>query len=246
MSHDSWPRKLIWTSDTGLKLFSSDVCDNRLFNDIFPQNEYRDAAQELVELPHYQKPRVIVDIGAHRGYFLFYIINALKRFDQTWYIYAFEGSAQNYDECLDRLIINDIKNFKLYNCIVGRLNGSVTFVLQNPAHDCNFVIGDGKTMVMNKEAFRSDTPFTFSHLSYTDIHQYLPEGQIDLLKIDIEGSEEDFFENYQDVLKRTTLLVVEFHPNYCDVERCRNLLSEADFCQPYKMQREGVELFKRL
>jgi hypothetical protein len=47
------------------------------------------------------------------------------------------------------------------------------------------------------------------------------------MKCDIEGSEESFIANYPDVLSRTERAVFEFHPRFCDVARCVELLASA-------------------
>lgn len=73
-------------------------------------------------------------------------------------------------------------------------------------------------------------------VSYLDVAQFVPEGAvIDLLKCDIEGSEFSFFQNYPDLLGRTRHLVVEFHPDFGDVE-------EALVC----LRKSGLEHIRNL
>lgn len=48
---------------------------------------------------------------------------------------------------------------------------------------------------------------------------------IDLMKVDIEGSEEDFLCAQPEYLERVTSLVVELHPFLCDTQRVREVLS---------------------
>ena len=71
---------------------------------------------------------------------------------------------------------------------------------------------------------------------------------INLLKCDIEGSEELFFDSYPQLLRRVDLIVVEFHPHLNDVSRCRRLLSGAglDHHRSLRVYSDGsVEVFAR-
>jgi FkbM family methyltransferase len=51
------------------------------------------------------------------------------------------------------------------------------------------------------------------------------EGMIDVLKIDIEGAEEQFICSEPELLRRVRCLVVELHPSLCDVDRVQRVLS---------------------
>ncbi len=52
-------------------------------------------------------------------------------------------------------------------------------------------------------------------------------GIIDLMKIDIEGSEEAFLCARPELLRRVRSVVVELHPNLCNTERVREVLHGA-------------------
>lgn len=52
-------------------------------------------------------------------------------------------------------------------------------------------------------------------------------GVVDLLKVDIEGSEEAFLCSEPLLLRRVRNLVVELHPNLCDTGRVEKLLRES-------------------
>ena len=42
---------------------------------------------------------------------------------------------------------------------------------------------------------------------------------VDLMKLDIEGTEEAFLCENPELLKRVNILVVELHPNVCDTQK---------------------------
>lgn len=52
------------------------------------------------------------------------------------------------------------------------------------------------------------------------------DGAVDLLKVDIEGSEEDFLAVSPNLLDQVGAAVVELHPQLCDTDRVRRVLSE--------------------
>lgn len=51
-------------------------------------------------------------------------------------------------------------------------------------------------------------------------------GMIDLMKVDIEGSEEAFLCAEPGLLKRVRCVIVELHPYLCDAARVRNMLGD--------------------
>ncbi len=53
---------------------------------------------------------------------------------------------------------------------------------------------------------------------------------VDLVKIDIEGSEETFLCTEPEALKRVSALVIELHPKFCDINRVQRLLQEHFDC----------------
>ena len=47
---------------------------------------------------------------------------------------------------------------------------------------------------------------------YVDLDSVIPEHrQIDILKIDIEGSEYELFENYASIFRRAKIVLIEIH-----------------------------------
>lgn len=60
------------------------------------------------------------------------------------------------------------------------------------------------------------------------LNQLAPgQAQIDLMKVDIEGSEEAFLCAEPALLRRIRCVIVELHPALCDAARVRALLSQA-------------------
>jgi FkbM family methyltransferase len=62
-------------------------------------------------------------------------------------------------------------------------------------------------------------------------------GSIDLMKVDIEGSEEEFLCSASEALKAVKCLIVELHPGRCDVDRVVETLAR-EFAQIETINRD--------
>jgi hypothetical protein len=85
---------------------------------------------------------------------------------------------------------------------------------------------------------------------YVDVAALLPaDTRIDLLKVDIEGSELDFVAEYAaDLLPRVRHLVIELHHGQCDTGSCVEILRATGFAAPRVLREEhgcSLLLFSR-
>lgn len=243
----SWPTKRIFTTSAGIKIFSSDAADNALINEIWGQSEYKVPIQYLLDLP--MSPlgyKNILDLGANRGYFSFYVAHHLRAHNQNYEISSFEGSPENYTELQYRINVQqaDIEeNILEYKGLIGKRSGTGKLLIQEEFHARNLVVPDNKKIVFHDGASAS---LRAVEIPYLDIEKHsITHPVVDLIKCDIEGSEEMFLENYPDLLKRTNLLAIEFHPNYCNVPRCLELIRDSGLANRIPLDRPGVELFTR-
>ena len=77
-----------------------------------------------------------------------------------------------------------------------------------------------------------------AQVPYVDLSPLFAEvTSIDLLKCDIEGSEQLFIEQYPDLLQKVRVAVFEFHRDRCDVERCQALLRDYGFSNEAMLRR---------
>lgn len=58
------------------------------------------------------------------------------------------------------------------------------------------------------------------------LFKILPHEKIDIMKIDIEGAEEEFLCSYPEWLSHIQHLIVEIHPLACDEAKIRNVLNQ--------------------
>ena len=161
---------------------------------IFIQREYADF------FPFYKKA-IIVDIGAHKGYFtMFAALNTAA--DSK--IICVEPVSSNF-KILERNILQQgYKNILLLKAAVAAFDGQLEIRL---SHDTNHsIIGDnplsGKANAIEKvKAITLDSLILQYQLS-----------EIDFLKMDCEGAEYDILFNASfETLKRIKILSLEFH-----------------------------------
>lgn len=58
----------------------------------------------------------------------------------------------------------------------------------------------------------------------------LPNDDVDIMKIDVEGAEEDFLFSQPEILKKVKHLIIEIHPLVCNEARIRDLLRQYYSC----------------
>ena len=143
-----------------------------------------------------------VDIGANYGMAsVSFIENEIKS-------YLVEADPKNV-EILDRIWSNNSK-IKIIDKAVSDKDGSIDFYISPGIHSVVsslFETDVNGNSVRQKVSVKSITPNTL-------IEDYIEEETIDLLKIDIEGSEYDFFRTISDEnLCKVKRFLIEFHNN---------------------------------
>jgi FkbM family methyltransferase len=180
-----------------------------LFKDIFVNEQYV-AAFDLID-----SPQIIIDLGANRGLFLIYscfILSKSNKLNNTRFL-CIEPAEPNFRILMEHIRENCLADIvePLQGAVTGNRSGSVPFYYFPKYHVT------GKIAQGNK--------FTTKMVPVIDLAQYVQGYQkIDLLKVDIEGSEQPFFSEFQDILRKTKVLVVEFHHNYVDYQESKSIL----------------------
>jgi len=197
-----------------------------IFQDIFVGAEYDDAIAAGLASVHRGETLTVLDLGANVGFFTFRLASAalLAHPSRGFRVVAVEASPFTHAELVRRLEAEPKLRDRVtaVNGLAGTRSGQA---------------------VLYESAFRgmssmTHVPFTRPvPVDYVDLERLLPKGPIHLLKCDIEGAEEATFATYPALLRRVRNLVVELHPELCDVPHCRALLTEAGLKQ-IQVQRE--------
>lgn len=170
----------------------------------------REYALVLPRLAGIRAPRVL-DVGAHIGLFSLWL---LQEYPQARVV-SVEADPHTYD-----ILVRNVAATRAAGARWDALNAAawdedgreLRFSSAGPSMS-HRISGSGEIVV------KGVTLPTLMHRLGTDT--------IDLMKIDIEGSEEAFLCAHPDVLRRVRNVVVELHPNLCDTQRVLRVLRDA-------------------
>jgi FkbM family methyltransferase len=148
-------------------------------------------------------PSLIVDLGGHCGHFVVLCELVLEeRFGAGSARYLIvEGLPELVDNVRSTLADTGLESrCTVRHGLVGRREGSA-------------VLRSGSANLLETSAvMRHDGEARGVSVPYIDLLRELPEGAtIDILKVDIEGSEYDLCASYPTLLERTRLVAMEVH-----------------------------------
>ena len=141
------------------------------------------------------EPQLIIDGGAYGGYSSVFFAN---RFPKAKII-AIEPEASNF-----KLLKENTRNYKNIDLINAG-------IWNKPAYLRIKDIGLGHWGFMVEEVTDSEE-FSFKAVTIGKILKRSGYKEIDILKLDIEGSEKEVFSNdYEDWLSKVNILIIELH-----------------------------------
>lgn len=203
---------------SGIHIFSRSRRDNRKVWDIFTSSEYMSLVPEIVPLKF--NNITLIDCGAGTGLFSLFIEHLNRTRTLEWgeinYI-MIEPSGYNYKLLESNISSNlDKDNYTLMKGLVGSKTGESRFYEHRKKPYSSSVL-DRKDIKVRKNI--SEVPFI-------DITSIL-KSENSFLKLDIEGSEFNFLENYGSDLSSLKGLILEWHSDMGDVERGNEILGQA-------------------
>ena len=167
------------------------------FTEIFFDNEYKSVFKEI------SLPNTWLDLGSHYGFFSLYVASLKKKdLGPSNFKALLVDADSRVSEGVQKLIrLNRLEShFTFTHGAIASGSGTVSFAEQevmssslanitvNPIHNCRKVPIIDQSSILN-----------------------LLSPPYDLVKIDVEGGEYDFFVSYERVLEETKHLVVEWH-----------------------------------
>ena len=141
------------------------------------------------------KPKVILDCGANVGYASIYFKNAFPNAK----IISIEPDISNFE-----LLQKNTKQYSDIFCLNGAIwNRDTNLIIKDIGlGNWGFIIEESS--ISTKESIKAYT--------IDDIKTKYKIDQIDIIKIDIEGSEKELFEsNFENWLPKTKVLIIELH-----------------------------------
>lgn len=165
---------------------------------------------------------IVVDIGAHKGYFSVYASKKAK----NGKVFSFEPMAFNLSMLKKNIKINNCKNISYFNMGIGGSNEKKRFYVSIEGTAGVTVIHDWFRGEHKKESF-----FNARVITLKDVFSICRISKIDFLKIDCEGAEyEIILQSPKSVLKKINKISMEFHQiNNLRVEMLRKSLEKNNF-----------------
>ncbi len=169
--------------------------DVSIFNEIFWKKSY------FIPNDYVQKPKVIIDLGAHIGFAsIFYTLNYPEA-----KIYSIEASKQNVQ--LLEFNTKSFPNITPLNKAVYTEDGYISF--------------DESGLSYNNKI--SDKGEQIEAISVNSLLELYGIQKIDLIKIDIEGSEKDILQKNTEWLEKTDVIIIELHKPYTEKDLEKDL-----------------------
>lgn len=186
--------------------------DIQVFNQVFYRNEY--------DIDFKGEPAVIVDCGANIGMTSVYFANKFP----SARIIAIEPEQANF-----QMLLKNTENYKNIHCLnCGLWNKSTNLEVIDR--------GEGSWAFIVKEV-EQETTNSIKAVSVDKIMQMFGIEKIDVLKIDIEGSEKEVFEEGAEKwLPNVTTMVLELHDRVkkgCTTALINALKTRDYFIEPF-------------
>ncbi len=191
--------------------------DELMFEQLFISKDY------AVNVPF--EPETIIDLGANVGFASIYFAN---RFPNSRII-ALEPETANFQAAQKN--VQPYKNIQLLHAAVWNKEMEVD-VVDNGYGEAAFMIEENAEIATNKVP-----AYTIPHL----MQMAGAKNHVDIIKMDIEGSEKDLFEfGYEEWLPNVKLLIVETHDRY--KPGCSNALFKAVGKYDFSLELSGENM----
>jgi FkbM family methyltransferase len=208
------------TAPSGINLCIKNRSDWHIYNEIFVRGDYDFAIQlALNKINSETKTVRFFDLGANVGFFSLKFIDELIKYDKTHAQpdgILVEGSLPVYNELEKRFADQPFikSNVHLIYGIAGKKEGVAKI----------FESGNSMTnSITSASSLRRK--LSGRKVSYVNLDKFFETDPIiDLLKCDIEGSEQELLENYPSLLKKVNVCVFELHHRKCDTNKCIEII----------------------
>lgn len=204
---------------SGLHVQIRNRADWEIYNEVLVNGEYDVPIRYALDQRESGRPFVVIDLGGNVGYFALRCADEciMRRVGDELSLIVVEGAPLMFHELERRLGAQPLlqNKVRLLNGLAGRKEGD--------AH-----ITDSHLHYSNIASDKPDPGST--RVAYVDLDKELARyPAVDLIKCDIEGSEFDFIDNYEDLLKKTRAAVFEFHKYIRNVDAAREKLLRYGF-----------------
>ncbi|MFC1864248.1 FkbM family methyltransferase [Chloroflexota bacterium] len=165
---------------------------------------------------------VVADIGANIGY---YVLIEATIVGETGKVYAMEPVPQNYELLCKNMRENNYDNIvETYSCAISDVCGTRKIAVTKQSNLATILTSEDEMSEYAKKALKLGTERTLDVETIT-LDKFLEDkGQVDFIRMDVEGHEVEIVRGMLDTLKNSrigTRLFIEIHPNLFDKPRAK-------------------------
>ena len=204
---------------SGLRVQIRNRADWEMYNEVLVNNEYDVPLNNALKAYHSQRQFVVLDLGGNVGYFAFRCADEciMRDIGDRLSLVIVEGAPLIFQELQRRVGTQPLLRGKvrILHGLVGRKAGE-GHITSSHLHYSN---------IASAKPSAGSSPVAFINLD----KELASFATIDLIKCDIEGSEFDFIDNYEALLRKTRAAVFEFHRYGRNLTDARDKLSQYGF-----------------
>jgi FkbM family methyltransferase len=220
----------------GMRVATFNTADNSLYWSIFTSDEYLSFVPFLLKANLNIKK--VIDCGAACGYFSMLIEHLCRSKVLPWHpqYCCIEPGEINFYKLSENFKQPIFTNrFILLKAAIGLLTGKITFYESKSSPWSSSM--NARSNIRSKKV----------EVQFVDITPHLKTEGI-LLKLDIEGAEFLFVNEYKDKLENVDALIIEWHHDEGDINQAKTILSNAGLVlihQSRSTDRRSVQLYMR-
>jgi FkbM family methyltransferase len=178
--------------------------DVPIIREVIHEKEY-DFLKSQIE--HIKEPNIL-DVGAHIGLFSICMLNIVP----SAHILSVEAGPDTF-----QMLTNNVERAKSEKAATWKAINRAAW------SDSSIIKFNDAGMSMSQQV-NKDGKIEVSGVSLAELIEMSGADKIDLMKVDIEGAEEEFLCATPEILKNIDRLVIELHNECCDVEKVKDLL----------------------
>ncbi|TAN32704.1 FkbM family methyltransferase [Patescibacteria group bacterium] len=195
-----------------MKIFIRDDADQSVYNEIFKLGEYR-AADKAIK--NAREP--VIDVGAHAGFFSLYC----RALNPQVKIFAIEPEPENFKQLQKHIAGNNIKGVEPVPAALAGETGERELIISKDNHNHRLRLPPPRLpLIKGEDNFppldkgRAREGYWVAAFSLGDFCRRYKIKNVALLKMDIEGGEEETFKSASaSDLAMVKNVILEYHGN---------------------------------
>jgi FkbM family methyltransferase len=176
---------------------------------------------------------VIIDIGAYIGLSILYF----KKLYPNSTVIAFEPNPKSFKKLEENIFNNDIKKVDIFNSAIWIKDGYKEMYVDNTNMN-RFSVAS-----FNKDGWNKEVKSKKIRVKTEKIDKYISQS-VDLLKLDVEGSEQRILKSILPYFNNIKNIIIEYHPT--DDQNIEKIIKILDKNYKIIVSEDGKEIKKNI